>query len=210
MPGRLSRYKGQMELVEAMPAIIRACPQAQFVFAGGDTSEVGDLPTSGVPSMRAVLSARIADLGVDAHARFVHYSGPGTDEEMAKLFAAADVVVVPSWAEPFGLVVIEAMAAGTAVVGAAAGGIPESIVDGETGLLVPPRRPDAIAAAVASLLADPDRRVRMGQAGQRHAWARFTLERYCRDLEAVLLDATGKASKGPHSVPAPLSPEPIG
>jgi glycosyltransferase involved in cell wall biosynthesis len=209
MPGRLSRYKGQLELVEAMPAIIRACPQAQFIFAGGDTSEVGDLQTSGVPSMRAVLSARASELGVDGHARFVHYSGPGTDEEMAKLFAAADVVVVPSWTEPFGLVVIEAMASGTAVVGSAAGGIPESIVDQETGLLVPPRRPDAIASAVAALLADPDRRARMGQAGQRRARDRFTVERYCRDLEAVLLDAAGKTGTGTRAVPTPLSPEPI-
>ena len=78
---------------------------------------------------------------------------------------ASDVVACMPWYEPFGIVPIEAMGCGVPVVGTAVGGLLDTIVDGVTGLLVEPRRPDLLAAALDELLADPARRRRMGAAG---------------------------------------------
>jgi glycosyltransferase involved in cell wall biosynthesis len=188
MPGRLSRYKGQLECVEAIPAVLRAHPGAHFAIAGGDSSELGDLAKPGNSSMLAVLRERTVELGVLEHVTFM----TPTNAEMAELYAAADVVVVPSWAEPFGLVVIEAMAAGAAVVGSDSGGIPESILDGQTGSLVPPCDPVSLAQAVNRLLADPVLRSRYGQAGQARARAYFTLDRYTREIQDVLLTVVAR------------------
>jgi glycosyltransferase involved in cell wall biosynthesis len=191
LPGRLSRYKGQLELVEAIPTILASAPAARFVFAGADTSELGDLPGSGGRSMRQVLEQRAAELGVAGHAAFLPAS---TEHEMADLYAAADVVVVPSWEEPFGLVVIEAMAAGTPVVGSTTGAIPEIIVGGESGLLVPPREPAALAGAITALLDSPDLRQRLGASAQARMRSLFTLERYSREFEAILRVVAGRRS----------------
>jgi glycosyltransferase involved in cell wall biosynthesis len=185
MPGRLSRYKGQLELVEAMPAIAQSSPESRFVFAGGDSGELGDIRATGHPSMLAVLTARLEELGLSDRAIFTR----PTDQEMADLYAAADVVVVPSWEEPFGLVVIEGMAAGAAVVGSASGGIPESIVHGESGLLVPPRDPLALGEAIRTLLGDSELRSRLGKAGQARVRALFSIERYVGDMERLLASA---------------------
>ena len=183
LPGRLSRFKGQLELVEAMPRILAAFPAAHFVFAGGDTAEIGDLAAGGGPiSMQAVLAQRATELGVADRARFL----TSNEQQMADLFSAADVVAVPSWEEPFGLVVVEAMASGAVVVGATTGAIPEIVVSGESGLLVPPRDPQALADAITTLLADQELRQQLASAGRSRVGSAFTVERYCREFESVL------------------------
>ena len=183
LPGRLSRYKGQLELIEAMPRILEAFPAAHFVFSGVDTAEVGDLAAGGGPiSMQAVLTRRATELGVADRVRFL----TSNEQQMANLFSAADVVAVPSWEEPFGLVVIEAMASGAAVVGATTGAIPEIIVSGESGLVVPPRDPQALADAITALLADRELRQQLASAGQSRVRRAFTVERYGREFEDVL------------------------
>jgi glycosyltransferase involved in cell wall biosynthesis len=129
----------------------------------------------------------------DAHRRMTHEAplvvlGPGTPElvgttgrpvitpgtvphdQVTASFAAAAVAVVPSrWAEPFGLVAVEAMASATAVVVSNVGGLADIVVPGVTGLRVPPGDPVALAGALDGLLADPDLRARMGRAGQARA-----------------------------------------
>jgi glycosyltransferase involved in cell wall biosynthesis len=187
LPGRLSRYKGQLELVEAVPAILASFPRAQFLFAGYDSPELGDLRVPGCSTVQQVLERRAAELGVSAHTRFL-----GATAAMPELYAASDVVVVPSWAEPFGLVVVEAMAAGRPVVASNSGAIPELVQTEATGLLIPPRRPDQLAAAVQRLLGDPDLRRRLGDAAQARATQLFSLERYCAQVSRVLLDAAGR------------------
>lgn len=181
LPGRLSRYKGQLELIDAMPAVLRSFPTTRFVFAGYDSPETGDLAAEG-PTVLPILRRRAAELGVADHADFL-----GMTHDMASRYAAADVVVVPTWEEPFGLVVLEAMAAGRAIVASAAGGIPEIITSGETGLLVPPRDPNSLATAIGSLLANQELRTRLGNAARGDVAHRFTVERYCREFEDVLL-----------------------
>jgi starch synthase len=83
------------------------------------------------------------------------------------------VFAIPSIYEPLGIVNLEAMACGTAVVGSRTGGIPEVVADGETGLLVPPGEPEPLAAALNLLLSGPDRAAAMGHAGRKRAVAEF-------------------------------------
>jgi starch synthase len=93
--------------------------------------------------------------------------------EVIQLLSHAAVFAIPSVYEPLGIVNLEAMACGTAVVGSRTGGIPEVVADGETGLLVPPGDAEALAAALNVLLRDPDRAQAMGQAGRKRAIAEF-------------------------------------
>lgn len=105
----------------------------------------------------------------------------------------SSLALVPSlWAEPFGIVVIEAMAGGTPVVASRIGGIPEIVIDGETGLLVEPGNPDALAGAIRRLLADRELAARMGAAGQRRA-ALYATSAVVPKIEAVYEEVIGRA-----------------
>ena len=106
----------------------------------------------------------------------------GFRSDVADLIAASDIVVVPSHVEPLGLVVMEAMAAGRAVVGSDVGGIPEMLSDEETGLLVTPKSPDALSKALARLIADADLRERLGQSGRTRCEVNFSLETHVRAI----------------------------
>jgi len=99
--------------------------------------------------------------------------------------AELDVLALPSWTEGLPLVVLEAMASARAVVATPVGGTPELVQDGETGLLVPPRDPEALAAALRRLLADADLRRRLGEAGERRVRAEFTLDAMCSRVLAI-------------------------
>jgi glycosyltransferase involved in cell wall biosynthesis len=113
-----------------------------------------------------------------------HPVGWRNHDETRALYREADICVVPSiWEEPFGLVAVEAMATGRAVVASKVGGLAEIVVDGETGVLVPPNDPGGLAAAFARLLDDPALCRRMGEAGRRrveanYSWDRVVAEHY--------------------------------
>jgi D-inositol-3-phosphate glycosyltransferase len=89
--------------------------------------------------------------------------------DLPALYRSADLVLCTPWYEPFGIVPLEAMGCGVPVVASAVGGLLDTVVDGTTGVHVPPRRPDLLAAAARDLLADPRRRARMGKAAARRA-----------------------------------------
>ncbi len=184
LPGRLSRYKGQVELLDATPAILEAVPEAHVVFAGYDSPELGDLVVPDAGSVGAVLRKRALELAVSEHVTLT-----GATDRMADLYAAADVVAVPSWAEPFGLVVAEAMAASRPIVGANSGAIPELIEHERSGLLAPPRDPPALAAAVIRVLQDSQLATRMATMAAQVVRQRFTIERYAADMQDLLLAA---------------------
>jgi glycosyltransferase involved in cell wall biosynthesis len=104
----------------------------------------------------------------------------GERDDVPALLARADLFVLSSRSEGMPISVLEAMAAGLPVVASAVGGIPEIVIDGETGILVPPGNVEALAAALSALLADPEERRRLGEAGRRRAGALFDLPRFRR------------------------------
>lgn len=156
--GRLCDVKGQGELIAALPLLGH---DDVSVLLAGDDIEAGG-------AYRKALESRAHELGVERRIRFLGYR-----DDVPALLAAADVLVLPSWVEGLPLVVLEAMAAGLPVVASAVGGTPEVVVDGETGLLVPPRDAQALARALGELLADPARRRALGEAGRIRVRERF-------------------------------------
>ncbi len=151
--GRFVPIKGFDLLVEALPALVAGVAPARLLL-------IGDGPE------RAALEARAGALGV---AERLHITGAVTD--VAPCLAAADVVAAPSRNEGMGRALVEAMALGIPVVGAAVGGIPAVIVDGECGRLVPPGDPAALARALVDLGLDAALRVKLGEAAVRRAEA---------------------------------------
>jgi glycosyltransferase involved in cell wall biosynthesis len=125
----------------------------------------------------------------------VTFLGRQSLEELVRLYNEAQVLVSPSLYEGFGLPAAEAMACGTPVVATTAGAFPETIVDGETGVLVPPADARALADAIAALLADPQRRAAMGAAGSRRIEQHFSwgvcAQRTAELYEEVLADRRG-------------------
>lgn len=151
--GRFVPIKGFDLLVEALPAVVAGVGSARLLL-------IGDGPE------RAALEARAAALGVAGR---LHVTGATTD--VTGCLAAADVVAAPSRNEGMGRALVEAMALGIPVVGAAVGGIPAVIVDGECGRLVPPGDSPALATALVDLGRDGALRGKLGEAARRRAEA---------------------------------------
>jgi starch synthase len=158
--GRITRQKGVPVLLRAASGLI---PEAQLVLLAGaaDTQEQLAEVTELVDGLRATRSGVF----------WIPEMLPKHD--VIQLLTHATVFAIPSIYEPLGIVNLEAMACGTAVVGSRTGGIPEVVADGETGLLVPPGEPEPLAAALNLLLSDPDRAAAMGHAGRKRAVAEF-------------------------------------
>ena len=158
--GRITRQKGVPVLLRAASRLI---PEAQLVLLAGaaDTPEQLAEVTELVDGLRATRSGVI----------WIPEMLP--KPEVIQFLTHAAVFAIPSVYEPLGIVNLEAMACGTAVAGSRTGGIPEVVADGETGLLVPPDDPPALAEALNALLRDPARARAMGQAGRKRAIAEF-------------------------------------
>ncbi len=172
---RAAEYKGVQHLLEAFDRIHgRAEPRPVLIY-------FGDGPyMDALRSMRQRLDAR-DDIVL-----------AGYRPDAADLLGGADVCVVPSiWAEAFGLAALEPAARGVPVVASRTGGIPEVVRDGETGVLVPPGDVEALAAAMATLLADPERRRSMGAAAREHAEAHFSRGAQLRELTHLFRSLAG-------------------
>ena len=162
---RFVERKGVGNVITAL----RDVPDAELIVAGGPAC---DELASDPEAQR--LRELTRTLGLTDR---VVFRGRLERHEVPPLIRSADVVVSVPWYEPFGMVALEAMACGVPVVASAVGGQIDTVVDGRTGVHVPPRRPDRIAAALRRLLADPELRAELGAAGAERArtqygWAR--------------------------------------
>ena len=156
---RLVAEKGITDLIDALPLVSTAIEQARFVIVGE-----GGLLVS--------LREQVERLGVKRFIQFAGFRADATD-----LIAAADLFVLPSPAEPFGLVLLEAMALERPVVATAAGGPLEIVEDGLTGRLVPPNNPAALGTTIVAMLSDRNALDRMGTAGLQRFEQYFTADR---------------------------------
>ncbi len=171
--GRLEERKGVIDLADAVPLVLAVHPGARFRFIGRSMTAP---ESSG--DMRTYLQKR---LGKSAAA--VEFTGPVSPAEIPRLLAETDILAAPSHWESFGLVCCEGLAAARAVIGSSAGGMVEILDGGRCGELVPPAEPTVLADRIIRLLADADRRRRLGELG-RH----YLLEAYSvvRGVESAL------------------------
>ena len=172
--GNVIPRKGLIHLVGAMPKILSTMPEARLLVVGGRDQ----LPYA--VRVRAVARR----LGVADCITWV-----GQRDDVQEILAALDLYVLPSLEESMPLSILEAMASGLPVVASAVGGIPECVVAGETGLLVPPRRSGPLAEAIVELLGDPARRQRLGEAGRRRVHAHFSPESQTTRIETAFARA---------------------
>jgi glycosyltransferase involved in cell wall biosynthesis len=176
--GRHVPEKGYRHLVDATALVERARPGVHWVLVGD-----GEL--------RGQLEAQARRLGLGSR---VHFTG--WRDDVADVLALADVFVLPSESEGFGRVLVEAMAMGRAVVATAVGGVPDVVVAGETGLLVRPADPVALADAVQALLADRAHASRLGAAGRARAESTFSLGAHVDAVERVYDEMLGRLAPG--------------
>jgi glycosyltransferase involved in cell wall biosynthesis len=171
--GRFHEQKDQATLLAAWHDVAAVVPTAVLALVGA--GEFG-------PALRA----QAADLGLGESVRFVE---PRAD--LAPAYTDADVFVLTSLWEGLPYVVLEAMSFGLPVVATSVDGIPEAVEDDVTGILVSPSRPDAVASALAALLADPARRAAMGEAGRTRVASHFGLDAMADALVAVYREVAG-------------------
>jgi len=180
--GRLERLKGADTLIEAVAELLRrpGFDGVRVLMVGGDSGD-GLRQADHPDGERGRLEAMAAERGLLGRLDFL---GPVAHAELADLYALADVCVVPSRTESFGLVALEAQASGTPVVAAAVGGLLDIVEDGVTGYLVEARDPVAYADRLAALLDDAALRRAMGDSARERA-ARLTWARSVDRLQAL-------------------------
>jgi len=171
--GHLSMRKGIVTLSDAIPLVLRRFPDARFavVGPGADAAE----------EFRRRLMAH----GTEAAVRWLDTFR----DDLTDILASSDVFVLPSVADPFPVVLLEAMRCGLPVVATRSGGAEELVEHGVTGRLVPVGDAGALAEAIAALLAEPAARVAMGQAGRARLEERFPYSGFIRGMEQVLSEA---------------------
>ncbi len=176
--GRVTRQKG-------LPVLLRAAagldPAAQLVLCAGQAD---------TPELAAEVDGLVTELTA-ARSGVVLISGMLAKREVIQLLSHSRVFACPSVYEPLGIVNLEAMACGAAVVASRVGGIPEVVADGDTGLLVPPGDPDALADALNVLLRDPGLAAQMGRRGRARAAAEFDWATIAEQTAALYRELAG-------------------
>jgi glycosyltransferase involved in cell wall biosynthesis len=164
---RLEPEKGHPTLLEAWPLVLSAIPDATLLVVGEG-------------SRREALEAMSHELGIAGRVVFT-----GRRDDVPAVTAALDVAVLPSYREALGLTILEAMALSRPVVASNVGGIPEMVEDGVTGLLVPPRDPESLAAAIVRLLRDHPLADMLARAGHDLVHERFCIELMVDAVERI-------------------------
>lgn len=179
MLARFHEQKGHRHIIDAAKIILRKMPDTKVVLVGE-----GQL----LPSMQA----RARRLGIAGSVIF-----PGIRRDVPEILGLLDLFVLPSLWEGLPISILEAMAARLPVVATRVGGVPEVVLDGVTGLLVPPRDPQALAGAIVRLLGDPELRRRMGQAGRERVREHFSVDQMVRRTEALYEELLKEKGLGP-------------
>jgi glycosyltransferase involved in cell wall biosynthesis len=177
--GRLAPVKGTLPLLDAVGEVRKTLRDARFVLAG--PWQMPDKPE------------RWGLQPANAESQGLLWLGHVPWQKLADWYRAAAVFVMPSYYETFGIACLEAMAFGLPIVATTAGGLPEVVEDGVTGLLVPPGDAHALAAAILRLLHDADLRQRLGQAGRARVLREFTVDCVVERTVAVYRDVAAKA-----------------
>lgn len=200
--GHISDVKGYPTFVDAAAAVAQAHPGCAFWAIGGETTQAGG---------RAAIEARASALGIRDRLRFL-----GHRSDVHEVLKAVDMVALPSLAEGFPLAVLEAMAAGIPVIATPVGGVPEAMIDGETGSLVPPQDAGALAAAMTRLLDDQGMRIRMGRDARTRALQYFSIVTFVQRIQdtydaatavAASLDASASSYRVQPRLPEPQAAE---
>jgi glycosyltransferase involved in cell wall biosynthesis len=179
--GRLVSWKGQLEFLQAFSRIRERFPNIVALVVG-DASDLGK-------DYEARLRQWVADRGLADCVVFTGYSSA-----VGPLYQICDIVVHASIEpEPFGLVIVEAMSAGAAIIASSLGAAPEIVTHGVTGLIADPRSPEALAQALASLLSDPQLRKQLALAGKIHAREMYAPERFAQALDALYQEILPRA-----------------
>ena len=199
--GRISPWKGQHVFLQAAHQVRKHHPEARFVILGA--------ALFGEEAYEQKLHDLAATLGLREVVEFA-----GFVRDVPERLRGLDLLVHASTnGEPFGQVIVEAMAAGRAVVATDGGGVPEIVRQGRTGLLVPMNNPRLMAKAIGHLLRDPARRAAFGREGRRRAESRFDIRRTARGV-ANVFDTLFQGRAGPRPAtaaaapPVDLSPQP--
>jgi glycosyltransferase involved in cell wall biosynthesis len=188
--GQLVPRKGVTTLISALPAVLREVPDALLVI-------VGCAPPDET-SYEAECRTLVTDLGLDNHVKFVGYR-----KDVPAFMRTFDVFALPTRSEPFGKVVIEAMAAECPVVASRVGGIPEIITSDELGTLIAPDDNAALAAALIPYLTSPERRRQVAARGAASARSRFGMPSMLQQLQGLYDEVlSGQAAIRPTRMPA--------
>jgi glycosyltransferase involved in cell wall biosynthesis len=177
--GRFVDRKGIWELMEAMEIVLGEAPQVRFVLAGGHR---------GCPASE--MEAWLLPERLHRYRSQIHFTGWLTPHEMAECYRAADILVVPSWYEPFGMVVLEGMINRLAVAASAVGGPAEILADGTTGMLFAAQDACALARSILRLATDANYREQIATAGWKEVRENWLWPRIVEKMCAVYEEAT--------------------
>ncbi|MCB9006625.1 MAG: glycosyltransferase [Ardenticatenaceae bacterium] len=167
--GRLEKRKGIQDLFAAIPQVLAQVPNVQFIIAGADNSH-----RDGFQQQTGLTYAAHFQRQYAQFASQVSFLGQVSEEKLNQLYQSCDLFVAPSLYESFGLIYLEAMNYGKPVIGCRAGGIPEVVDDGVTGLLAEPEAPADLAEAILKMLQNPSLLREMGLAGRQRLLEKFT------------------------------------
>jgi len=171
--GRMVPRKGVDNVIMALAKVRCRSSNVRLLIVGGDVDTAKELTR---------LKQLASDLKVSDK---VYFLGQKSRQELKYYYTAADIFITTAWYEPFGITPLEAMACGTPVIGSKVGGIKYSVADGHSGVLVPPKDPEALARTITTLLQSPAILREMGNNALRRVNKLFTWELVARDMQAV-------------------------
>jgi D-inositol-3-phosphate glycosyltransferase len=180
--GRLVERKGFDVLIRSLAAV----PGAELLIAGGPPAAELDADAEACRLLAVAEQCGVSDR--------VHLLGAVSRADMPALMRSADVIACAPWYEPFGMVAVEAMACGIPVVASAVGGLTDTVIDGVTGVLVPPHSPDRMAGALRTLLGDRSLQLSFRSAALDRARSRYAWDRIAVETQRVYTEVTAHAA----------------